>query len=68
MDAFVKQGGTYETLRRQLEGSGLLLENMIGFASWFADDPSKRKEGLNQMRHDMECQRERRTNWQNKVK
>ena len=54
MDAFVKQGGTYETLRRQLEGSGLLLENMIGFASWFADDPSKRKEGLNQMRHDME--------------
>ena len=27
---------------------------MIGFASWFADDPSKRKEGLNQMRHDME--------------
>ena len=54
VDAFVKQGGTYETLRRQLEGSGLLLENMIGFASWFADDPSKRKEGLNQMRHDME--------------
>ena len=47
VDAFVKQGGTYETLRRQLEGSGLLLENMIGFASWFADDPSKRKEGLN---------------------
>ena len=42
------------SLRRQLEGSGLLLENMIGFASWFADDPSKRKEGLNQMRHDME--------------
>ena len=29
VDAFVKQGGTYETLRRQLEGSGLLLENMI---------------------------------------
>ena len=54
VDAFVKQGGTYETPRRQLEGSGLLLENMIGFASWFADDPSKRKEGLNQMRHDME--------------
>ena len=54
MDAFVKQGGTYETLKRELEGSGLLLENMIGFASWFADDPSKRKEGLSQMRHDME--------------
>ena len=25
VDAFVKQGGTYETLRRQLEGSGLFI-------------------------------------------
>lgn len=54
IDAFVKQGGSYETLRRELDDSGLLLENMIGFSSWFADDPSKRENGLRQMRHDME--------------
>lgn len=54
VDAFVSRGGSYEELRRQLASSGLLLENMIGFATWFADDPLKREEGLRQMRHDME--------------
>lgn len=54
VDAFVNQRGSYEELRRHLDDSGLLLENMIGFATWFADDPVKREEGLRQMRHDME--------------
>jgi 2-keto-myo-inositol isomerase len=54
VDAFIDQGGSYDDLRRQLNDSGLLLENMIGFATWFADDPIKRKDGLKQMQHDME--------------
>lgn len=54
VEAFVKQGGSYQTLKRQLESSGLVLENMIGFSSWAADDPARRQEGLGQMRHDME--------------
>lgn len=54
VEAYVAQGGSYEELGRLLKASGLLLENMIGFASWCADDPVKREEGLKQMRHDME--------------
>lgn len=54
VEAYVSQGGSYEALRRRLESSGLKLENMIAFFTWFADDPSKREEGLKQMRHDME--------------
>lgn len=53
VDAFVKQG---ELMRHS--GVSWKARTFIGeydrFASWFADDPSKRKEGLNQMRHDME--------------
>lgn len=54
VQAFVDQGGSYEELSKQLKDSGLILENMIGFATWFADDPVKREEGLKQLRHDME--------------
>ena len=54
VEAYVSQGGSYEALRRRLESSGLRLENMIAFSTWFADNPLKREEGLKQMRHDME--------------
>lgn len=54
VEAYVSRGGSYEALRRRLESSGLKLENMIAFFTWFADDSFQRKEGLKQMRHDME--------------
>lgn len=54
VEAYLAQGGSYGELGRQLKASGLLLENMIGFASWCADDPFKQEDGLRQMRHDME--------------
>ncbi len=54
VDAFTARGGSHEELRRQLQGNGLWLENMIGFSAWAADDPAKRADGLKQMRHDME--------------
>ena len=54
VEAYISRGGSYEALRRRLESSGLRLENMIAFFTWFADEPSQRKEGLRQMRHDME--------------
>ena len=54
VEAFVAGGGSYEALRRMLESSGLVLENMISFAPWFADDPEQRKEGLRMMRDEME--------------
>lgn len=54
VEAWVAKGGTYQDIGKQLRDSSLLLENMIGFAPWFADDPRKREDGLAQMRHDME--------------
>lgn len=54
VESFVRAGGTYAQLRRQLEASGLTLENLIGFSAWAADDRAKRAEGLKQIRHDME--------------
>lgn len=54
VELFISQGGTYQDVERRLRNSGLSLENMIGFSSWFADDPRKREDGLLQMRHDME--------------
>lgn len=54
VEAFVAGGGSCDTLRRMLEGSGLALENMISFAPWFADDPQQREEGLRMMRTEME--------------
>lgn len=54
VESFVAAGGSYDEIRRQLENSGLLLENMIGFSSWAADDAARREEGLKQIRHDME--------------
>lgn len=54
VDAFVKQGGKYDELRGLLDQTGILLENMISFSTWCADDPRKREEGLRQIRHDME--------------
>lgn len=54
VEAFVTGGGSYEALRRILESSGLVLENMISFAPWFADDPEQRQEGLRMIRDEME--------------
>lgn len=54
VEAFLGRGGSLEDICKQLRDSNLSLENMIGFSSWFADDPAEREKGLRQMRHDME--------------
>ena len=51
---YIKQGGTPEALSRQIKQQGLLLENMITFSTWMADDPERRAEGVRSMREDME--------------
>lgn len=54
VEAYIKQGSTPEDLAKQMKIHGLLLENMIAFSTWAADDPQLREEGLRKMRQDME--------------
>jgi sugar phosphate isomerase/epimerase len=51
---YIEKGGTPEALAIRMKNGGLLLENMIGFSNWIADDDAQRKEGLRIMRRDME--------------
>jgi sugar phosphate isomerase/epimerase len=52
--SYIEKGGTPEELATRMKNGGLLLENMIGFSNWIADDNVQRKEGLNIMLRDME--------------
>lgn len=51
---YVEQGGSLETLRRQIADAGLTVESAIGFAQWIVDDEAQRKAGLDEARRDME--------------
>ena len=54
VSAYIEKEGTPEELATRMKNGGLLLENMIGFCNWIADDDSRREEGVNIMRRDME--------------
>ncbi len=54
VEAYIKQGGTAEELGRRINQRGLVLENMISFSTWIADDPTQRATGVQKMRQDME--------------
>lgn len=54
VEAYIKEGGTPEDLAQKLKGHNLILENMIAFSTWIADDPVRREEGIRKMRQDME--------------
>jgi len=54
VEAYIKEGGTPEALAQRMKKAGLLLENMIGFSTWIADDEVRRQEGQKKMREDME--------------
>jgi len=54
VEAYVKQGGTVAELGRRIKQHGLVLENMIAFSTWMADDAVERAAGIQKMRQDME--------------
>jgi len=54
VEAYIKQGGTADELGRRMNAHGLILENMIAFSTWIADDPAQRAAGVKKMRQDME--------------
>lgn len=53
VNAYIEGGGTPEALAERLRQRNLVLENIIGFAQWFSDDPNTRKTGVEQMRQEM---------------
>ena len=54
IQAYTGKGGSLSDLAAKLKSHHLILENIIGFAPWAADDPGKRDEGFLQMQREME--------------
>lgn len=55
---YVEKGGTLSDLRKLIEDSGLKVESAIGFSQWIAEDPEKRRLGLEEARRDMDLLRQ----------
>jgi sugar phosphate isomerase/epimerase len=51
---YQNRGGSLAALATQLKDNRLVLENIIGFAQWAADDQDKRNAGVLQMQREME--------------
>ena len=49
-----ESGGSLKDLRKQIEDGGLTVESAIGFATWIVDDDTKRAEGYETAKRDME--------------
>ncbi len=54
VETYLEQGGSPERLAEIIKSNNLILENMIAFSTWIADDSIQRKEGIQKMRKDME--------------
>jgi 2-keto-myo-inositol isomerase len=53
LDAYLKKGGSLSDIKKKTEDLGLVIENAIGFANWMVDDPTQRKEALEQTKREM---------------
>ena len=54
IEEYTNKGGRLSDLAAKLKANNLILENIIGFAQWAADDESRREEGFLQMKREME--------------
>jgi 2-keto-myo-inositol isomerase len=57
LEAHKAAGKSLDDLRKQLADAGISVESAIGFAEWAVDDESRRKQGLERMRRDMDLVR-----------
>jgi sugar phosphate isomerase/epimerase len=53
LQTYLAKGGTVSDARKRMNDLGLKIENCIGFAKWIVDDEATRKEGLEQMKREM---------------
>ncbi|MEO6548203.1 MAG: sugar phosphate isomerase/epimerase family protein, partial [Ferruginibacter sp.] len=54
LQAYIEKGGTLSDARKRIEDIGIVVENCIGFAPWIIEDPAKRRQGLDQMKREMD--------------
>jgi 2-keto-myo-inositol isomerase len=54
LEAFVKAGGSLKDLGKKIAENGLTIESAIGFAPWIVDDDEKRRQGIEQMKREMD--------------
>jgi sugar phosphate isomerase/epimerase len=51
---YLSHGGTISEAKKRLNDLGLIVEDLISFNKWIVDDGAVRKNGLEQMKRDME--------------
>ncbi len=57
IEAYQRDGGRLDDLRKRIADSGLTVESAIGFAQWAGDDAGQRAAGLEQAKRDMDLVR-----------
>lgn len=53
--AYVQAGGSLRDIRRRCEDLGLKVCSAIGFPAWIADDDQQRRDGVEQLKRDMDA-------------
>jgi sugar phosphate isomerase/epimerase len=53
LQTYLTNGGTLTDAKKRLDDLGMKVENAIGFAPWILEDETKRNEGLEQMKREM---------------
>jgi sugar phosphate isomerase/epimerase len=54
LEAYLKSGGTLLEAKKRIDDLGINVQNAIGFAQWIVDDEITRKQGLEQMKREMD--------------
>ena len=54
LQQYLNSGGSIKEAKNRLDSLGVTAENAIGFAKWIVDDDAVRKEGVEQLRKEME--------------
>lgn len=54
LEKYLNSGGTLRELRKRLDDLGVKVESAIGFAEWIVDDDTRRKQGIEQLKKEMD--------------
>ena len=54
LQAYIDKGGSLADLKKRLNDLNLKVEGAIGFATWIVDDDNQRKQGIEQLKKEMD--------------
>ncbi|MBA4139388.1 MAG: sugar phosphate isomerase/epimerase [Segetibacter sp.] len=54
LQTYLNKGSSLSDAKKLIDNSGLRVENAIGFAKWIAEDEAQRKQGLEQLKREMD--------------